>query len=58
MIFLLPSAHSWLIIRPASMVFPKPTSSQRIAPLERGLFKANKTAAITGFVRLNYHDFT
>jgi len=45
-ILLFPSAQSWLIIRPASMVFPRPTSSQRIAPLERGQLKANKAASI------------
>ena len=45
-IFLFPSAQSWLIISPASMVFPRPTPPQRIAPLERGQLKANKAASI------------
>ena len=33
-------------IIPASMVFPRPTSSARIAPLESGDLKANRAASI------------
>ena len=40
------SAHFWEINKPASIVFPKPTSSARIAPLERGDLKAKRAASI------------
>ena len=34
-----PSVHFWARTRPASIVFPRPTSSARIAPLESGRFE-------------------
>ena len=40
------SAQSWLIISPASMVFPRPTSSANRAPRERGDRNANNAASI------------
>ena len=50
-IFRLPIAQYWHSTNPASMVFPKPTSSARIMPLESGERNANKAASIwCGFI--------
>ena len=39
-IFLLRSAQFWAITKLASIVFPNPTSSARITPLDKGFFIA------------------
>ena len=36
------SAHFWEISNPASMVFPSPTSSARMAPRENGIAKGKQ----------------
>src|SRR5690606_4678480 len=40
------SAHCWERMIPASIVFPNPTSSAKIAPCDNGDLKANKAASI------------
>jgi hypothetical protein len=39
------SAHFWEMTNPASMVFPKPTSSAKMAPLDSGDLNANRAAS-------------
>ena len=40
------SAQNWQSTMPASIVFPRPTSSARITPLESGDCRANSAASI------------
>jgi hypothetical protein len=40
------SAQCCNITKPASMVFPKPTSSAKITPFDNGFLQANKAASI------------